>query len=250
MPWKTRIRRTSVVALGLGFGTSKLDIDEVNLELLLGIDTNQERTTTAGGDNFVRIVGGLEDECERALKLLRHSLDELSEAETLIGLRVVDVLCQNRDCLCVGLTLKLVTALLQDETKSSSIGDDTVVDDDELVGGVRADWVAVDVRGRAVGGPASVSDGNLGRERLRSVHGRLGDGLAETSHLTDVLVEEDLALLVAIDTDTARVVPAILLAGKTIAKDLDDLLAFLQNQTMRSASVDQPDDRKPAERDS
>ena len=56
MPWKAPIKRTSVVALGLGFGTSKLDIDEINLELLLGLDTDKERRTTTGGDALVGIM--------------------------------------------------------------------------------------------------------------------------------------------------------------------------------------------------
>jgi hypothetical protein len=43
-------------------GISKLNIHEVNLELLGGLDTNQKRRTTTSGNNFVREVSALEDE--------------------------------------------------------------------------------------------------------------------------------------------------------------------------------------------
>jgi hypothetical protein len=43
-------------------GTAKLDIDKVNLELLGGFDTNQERRTTASSNNLVGEALALEDE--------------------------------------------------------------------------------------------------------------------------------------------------------------------------------------------
>ena len=162
-------RLTGIQALLLALGAGKLDIDEINLELLLGLDTDQERRTTTGGDNFVRIVGGLEDECEGALKLLQHSLDKLSEAETLIGLRVIDVLGKDGNSFSVGLRLKLVSALLENETEGSSVGHNTIVNDRELGFGIRLQGVAVDDRRGTVSGPTSVGDGNLGDESLRGV---------------------------------------------------------------------------------
>lgn len=38
------------------------DVDKVNFELPLGLDTDKERRTTSGSDDFVGEVGGLEDE--------------------------------------------------------------------------------------------------------------------------------------------------------------------------------------------
>lgn len=43
-------------------GIAKLDIDKVNLELLGGLDTNQERRTTASGNNLIGEALALEDE--------------------------------------------------------------------------------------------------------------------------------------------------------------------------------------------
>lgn len=66
---------------------------------------------------------------------------------------------------------------------------------------VTPERVAVDFRGRAVGGPAGVSDGDLGEEGLCLVDGRVCNLLAKTGHFADLLEEEDGAGLVAINTD-------------------------------------------------
>ena len=55
---------TGLDSLSIGIGTSKLDIHEIDLEFLVGLDTNQERRTTASSDNFIWEVDGLEDKGE------------------------------------------------------------------------------------------------------------------------------------------------------------------------------------------
>lgn len=55
---------TSLDRLGIGIGTSKLDIHKIDLEFLVGLDTNEQRRTTASGDDFIGEVDGLEDEGE------------------------------------------------------------------------------------------------------------------------------------------------------------------------------------------
>jgi hypothetical protein len=61
--------------------------------------------------------------------------------------------------------------------------------------------VAIDFGGRAVGGPTGVSDGNLGDEGLLLVDGRICNLLAEAGDFADLLEENDIAGLVAIDAD-------------------------------------------------
>jgi hypothetical protein len=60
----------SVKALG-GLLTSvvlgQLDVDKVHFKLAVGLDTDEERGTTAGGNNLVGEVPRLEDKGERAL---------------------------------------------------------------------------------------------------------------------------------------------------------------------------------------
>ena len=58
--WRARFRDSRLSG-------RKFDIDEIDLELLFSFDANEERRTATSSDNFVRIVGALEDECERAL---------------------------------------------------------------------------------------------------------------------------------------------------------------------------------------
>ncbi len=77
----------------------------------------------------------LKDERERTLEFFQDSLDEVGEVGLLGWLGVVDVLHEDGNCLCVRLALELVATLLQDETEFSRVGDDAVMDDDELVGG-------------------------------------------------------------------------------------------------------------------
>ena len=43
-------------------GASKLDIDKVHLELLLGLDTDEERRAATRSHDLVGVVRGLEDE--------------------------------------------------------------------------------------------------------------------------------------------------------------------------------------------
>ena len=67
---------------------------------------------------------------------------------------------------------------------------------------VTPEGVAVNFRGRAVGGPAGVSDRDLGDKSLRLVDGRVCNLLAETGHFADLLEEDHITGLVAIDADT------------------------------------------------
>ncbi len=169
----------------------------------------------------------LEDEREGALQLLQDGLDELGEVHALVGLRVVDVLGEDSNCLGVGLTLKLVSTLLEDKAEGRRIRDDTIVDDGELGLGVGLQRVAVDNGGRAVSRPACVGNRDLGEEGLGSVDVGLGDLLAETSDLADFLEEEHLSGLVPVNADAGGVIAAVLLASESSDKDLANLLPVL-----------------------
>ena len=59
--------------------------------------------------------------------------------------------------------------------------------------------MAVDFRGRAVGGPASMSNGDLLEESLLLVNVRIGDKFLQTSDLSDVLEEDYGAGSAAVD---------------------------------------------------
>ncbi len=169
----------------------------------------------------------LEDEREGTLEFLEHGLDEFSEAGALIGLRVVDVLREDSDSLGIRLRFELVPALLKDKTKSSRVRHNTVVNDAEV--GVRVGFqrVAVDDGGRAVSRPAGVRNRDLGDEGLAGVDVGLGDALAKASDLADLLEEEHLSGLVAINANSCGVVAAILLTGESVDEDLTNSLPVL-----------------------
>lgn len=93
---------TSVHCLGIGIRTGKLDVHEINLELLVCLDTNQKWRTTASGDDFVGEMDRLEDKGERTLEFPEDSLDQCRERKTLFGLRVPNIFGKNSDGLSVG----------------------------------------------------------------------------------------------------------------------------------------------------
>lgn len=221
-------RLTGIQALLLALGAGKLDIDEINLELLLGLDTDQERRTTAGSNNLIGVVGGLEDEGERTLEFRKDGLDEFRERCAVSRLRVVDILCEDGYCLSVGLTLEMVSTLLEQETECGGVSDNTVVHDGELGLGIRLERMAVHDGGRTVCCPAGVCNRHLREESLAGVDVGLGDALAEAGDLAYLLEEEHLARLVAIDTNTCGIIATVLLPCKTIAENLTDSFTILK----------------------
>lgn len=206
-----------------------LDIDEVDLHLLLGPDTNDKGRTLAGSDNLMGEVDRLEEQAESALELLDDGLDQAGEAQVrVLG---VDVLCELGNSLCVGLRLKLEALALEQDLELLVVCDDSIVDDGELpvgvgpVGGGLAVWavggggwrcgdipvgMAVDTRWRAVGGPAGVCNTGVRVEDLVQVEALLLDQLLQRSDLADLLDGVDLVPLVAVDGQAGRVVAAVL----------------------------------------
>jgi len=82
-----------------------------------------------------------------------------------------------------------------------------------------------------MGGPPSVSDGNLGQEFFGDVHGRFGDLLAQTSDLSNLLEVVNLACLVSIDTNARRVVATVFLTSEAVAEDFTNSFAVLRWDT-------------------
>jgi len=205
---------------------SEFHINKVDLELLFRLDTDQKWRTAASGDDFIWIVLRLEDKGEGTLELFEDGLDKLGKGDALVRLRVVNIFREYGDGLRIRLALKLVAAVLENESEGGGIGDDAIVDDDEVAGRIRSQRVAVYHRGRAVGGPARVCDRDLRVEHFRSVDFRAGDPLSKACDLANFLEVEHLAGRIAIDTDAGRIVTTVLLAGETIAKNVADFLAI------------------------
>lgn len=189
-----------------------LDVDEINLELLVRLDTNEKRRSAAGSDDFVGVVGRLENKGKRTFELLQNCLDEVREGGLLLVL-IENVFCEDGDGFSISLSLELVPSLLEDEAQLGVVGNDAVVDDDKLGVGIGGDGVAISLRRGSVGGPASVGDGNLLHEGLVDIDGGRGDLLAETGYFANLLEKVDLTGLVAIDDETRRVVSTVLLAS-------------------------------------
>lgn len=119
---------------------AELDVDKVDLELLLGLDSDQDRGTTAGDDHLVGKVDRLEDKGERSLLFKRFAqvesagasregrerrthelhddaLDKSGEGHLFTLLRVPEVLGENSSDLRVGVTPERIATLLKDEAE-------------------------------------------------------------------------------------------------------------------------------------
>lgn len=190
----------------------ELNIDEVDLHLLLGLDTNNEGRTLAGSDDLAGEVHALHEKTESALELLDDSLDESGEVEA--GVLIVDVLGQLGNGLSVGLGLEAHSLALEESPQFLVVGDDTVVDDGELPLGVGAVRVAVNPAGGTVGGPSGVCDTGVVVKDLGEVGLLLSNQLLQLGDLADLLVRKDLVLLVAIDGNTCGVVAAVFETGE------------------------------------
>ena len=64
--------------------------------------------------------------------------------------------------------------------------------------------MAIDLAGWTMGGPASVSNRDLLKERLLLIDVGVGDELLEASDFTNVLEEENRPWLVSVDADTCE----------------------------------------------
>jgi hypothetical protein len=206
---------------------SEFNINKVDLELLLCLDTDQERWAATSGDHFVRVMLRLEDEGKGTLEFLENGLDQFREGDTLVWLRIVDVFCEDGHGFGIGFALKLVAAVLEDETKGGGIGDNTIVHNDKIAVGVWAQRVAVHDRRGAMGCPTCVRDRDLRVENFGCVYVCGGDTLTETGNFTDLLEVKHFARSIAINTNAGRVVTTILLTCEAVAKDITNFLAIL-----------------------
>ena len=102
---------------------------------------------------------GLENKCKGTLKFFKDGLNQLGKSETLgFPLGVENVLGKDSNSLGIGITLKLVSTLLQNLSQSSAVGNDAVVNEDELRLGVRADGMTIAFGRRTVSSPSRVCD--------------------------------------------------------------------------------------------
>lgn len=113
-----------------------LNVDEVNLHTALGLDTDDERRTLTGSNDLVGVVNRLDEQAIGTLKLLDDSLGQVGEANRRVA--VVDVLDQLGNALGIRLGLESEALALEQGLELLVVGDDTIVDDGELPGGVRA----------------------------------------------------------------------------------------------------------------
>jgi hypothetical protein len=114
----------------------ELDIDKVDLHLLGGTHTDDQRGSLTGSDNLMGVVDGLEQQTESTLELLDNGLGQDSEFN--VRVLIVEVLGELGNALGIGLSLKAEALALQEGLQFLVVGDDTVVDNRELPGGVRS----------------------------------------------------------------------------------------------------------------
>ena len=93
-------------------------------------------------------------------------------------------------------------------------------------------WVAVDARGRAVGGPSGVCNTGVRVEDLGEIWLLLCNELLQLHDLANLLEGEDLVLLVAIDRQTCGIITTVLEPGKAIDEGVENELPVLLHQVV------------------
>ena len=73
----------------------KLNVNKVNLELLLGLSADKKRRPSPSGNDFVGETSAFQKEHQRTLELQQNSLDKGRECDVLVGLGVIDDLCEH-----------------------------------------------------------------------------------------------------------------------------------------------------------
>ena len=87
--------------------------------------------------------------------------------------------------------------------------------------------VAIETRWGAVGGPSCVCNASVRIEDLSQVGLLLLDELLQLGNLAHLFEGQDLVLLVAIYSQTGRVIATVLQAGETIDEGVEDELPIL-----------------------
>ena len=225
-----RQKRASV---GLSVGLNKLNVNKVNLEFLLSLDTNEQGGTLAGSNKLVRVVNRLDNEAIGTLKLLDNLLGQIRKVglvinAVLLNVLVVDELGELGNSLSVGFRLKSVALGLEERLDFTVVGNDTIVDNDKLIVQVRALGVAVDGLGLAVSSPSSVGNTGVALKDLVLINVLRVNVLLEQMDLTNLVEDLDISrgvefahvgeALVAINAKTSRVIATVLLALKTLNK--------------------------------
>ena len=83
--------------------------------------------------------------------------------------------------------------------------------------------MAVEARRGAMSGPTGVGNAGMGIKDLGGVWVALGNELAQTDDLADLLEGEDLVLAIAVDSQAGGVVATVLESGETIQQGVDDM---------------------------
>ena len=110
------------------------NIDKIDLHLLGGLHTDDQGRTLAGSNDFMGVVDGLQQQTKGTLELLDDGLGQ--NCELNIGVLVVKVLGKLGNALGVGLRLESETLALQQSLQFLIVGDNTIVNDGELPGGI------------------------------------------------------------------------------------------------------------------
>eukprot|EP01139_Manchomonas_bermudensis_P000683 Amastigsp_a756_682.p2 type:complete len:478 gc:universal Amastigsp_a756_682:927-2360(+) len=199
---------------------------------------NNHRRADLGTNHLVLVVRRGHNDGVRARENRHHDRRQLGKrrrAAAAFNEPVVLVKVELGNDLGVSVRLKDVAIRLEQSLKLLVVVDDAVVDDDELVLGVRAMGVRVDRRRRAVSRPASVRQAFVLLKHAPVVERRRrGNERLQTRNEPDLLEQNRLAGISS-HRETSRVVAAILEALEATEENLDDLLTLTRHQMVEKS---------------
>ncbi|KAH3668631.1 hypothetical protein OGAPHI_002385 [Ogataea philodendri] len=173
-------------------------------------------------------MDGFHQQTVGALQLVQNFLRELIELQVVVFVEIIFEQLGNN--FSIGVGIENIAFTFQKGLQFSVIGDDTIMDHDELVFRVGRLRMAVQLGDSSVGGPSSVSNTNVVCKSLGRVQVMGLDLVLEIGHLADLLVDSNLLgwrrlvkLVFSINTNSRRVISPIFQFGKTFHQSVDDL---------------------------
>jgi hypothetical protein len=213
-----------------------LNINEINSHLLGCLDANHERRTLTSCNDLMWVMDRLEEQSKGALKFRDDCFSKHWELDVWVLL--VNVLCQLRNSLCIGLSFEFVAFAFEKGLQFLVVGDDAIMYDREfpvwigsipimlrqLANSMAIDvttsydlpvWMAIKPGRTAMGSPSCVCNASVRVEDLGEIWLLFCNELLELDHFADLLEGKNFISLVSIHGKAGGVISTIFEAGES-----------------------------------
>lgn len=111
------------------------NIDEVNFYVVLGFNINDQRRIFMGGNDFMGVVDGFNEQIVGVFEFLDYGFGKFGEVDVRVV--IVKVFCKFGDVFGIGFGFEFEVFSSQQGFEFFVVGDDVIVDNGEFLVGVR-----------------------------------------------------------------------------------------------------------------